>query len=290
MALKGLMGSIVVGMSGLCLTTGCSAVMSSATARLSGSLGAAVMEHNDPETVRQGAPAYLLLIDGLVAQDPDNSSTLLTAARLYSSYAGAFVADEARARRLAESGRDYGWRGLCEQEPRMCGVWNRPFEEFERIVRSLGPKTVPALFDCGSAWATWIQAHRSDWSAVADKARVEEMMRRVIALDERYEQGAAHLYLGVLATLLPEALGGRPEDGRAHFERATELSNGRNLMARVLLAREYARLVFDRELHDRLCREVIAADAEAPGLTLSNVLAQEEAERLLADSADYFGE
>jgi hypothetical protein len=48
--------------------------------------------------------------------------------------------------------------------------------------------------------------------------------------------------------------------------------------------------VFDAELHDRLCREVIDADPEVPGYTLINILAQEQARELLADSSDYFGD
>jgi hypothetical protein len=61
-------------------------------------------------------------------------------------------------------------------------------------------------------------------------------------------------------------------------------------MAKVLLAQNYARLVFDWELHDRLCREVIDADPVAPGLTLINTVAQEEAKKLLDSSEDYFGD
>jgi hypothetical protein len=151
-------------------------------------------------------------------------------------------------------------------------------------------KHVPVLFGSGAAWATWIQNNTDDWSAIADKARVDVMMQRVVELDEGYDDGAAHLYLGVLATLLPEAAGGKPEAGRRAFERVIELSGGRNLTAKVLLAEDYARLVFDQDLHDRLCREVIEADPVAPGLTLANTLAQERARFLLADSMDYFGE
>ena len=78
--------------------------------------------------------------------------------------------------------------------------------------------------------------------------------------------------------------------GQVHacFERAVELSGGRNLMAKVLFAEYYARLVFDRPLHDRLLEEVVAADPEEPGLTLSNTLAQEQARQLLDDADDYF--
>ena len=38
-------------------------------------------------------------------------------------------------------------------------------------------------------------------------------MQRVIELHESYQDGAAHLYLGVLSTFLPPALGGKPEVG-----------------------------------------------------------------------------
>jgi hypothetical protein len=272
------------------VSTGCSSLISSATARVADSLEGAVLEQNDPEIVRQGAPAYLLLIDGLIADDPDNVDLLLAGAALYSSYAGAFVDDPERAARLAAKGRDFGWRALCESERHACGTWTAPYAEFERVIDGMGVRQVPVLYGAGAAWATWIRASSDDWSAVADKARVDAMMRRVVALDESYEGGAAYLYLGILATLLPEAMGGNPEEGREAFERVIELSGGRHLMAKVLIAEKYARMVFDRQLHDRLCREVIEADPEAPSLTLVNVLAQAQARQLLEDSEDYFGE
>ena len=44
---------------------------------------------------------------------------------------------------------------------------------------------------------------------------------------------------------------------RQCFERAIEISEGKTLMAKVIYARQYARLVFDQELHDRLLQEVL---------------------------------
>jgi hypothetical protein len=277
-------GAIIV------LSSGCSSIMSSATSRLSDNLATALLNQNDPETVRQGGPAYLLLVDALIEGDPDNADLLRTGARLYGSYASSFVDDPERARRLATKARDYGWAALCRDLPQTCDSWSAPFEDFERIISSLGRDHVEALFGSAAAWASWVQVHRDDWVAVADKARVETMMQRVVELDEPYLDGAAHVYLGVLDTLLPAALGGKPEQGREHFERALELSGERDLMAKMLLAREYARLVFDRQLHDRLCREIVEADPEVPGLTLANTMAQEGARELLATSEDYFGE
>ena len=55
-------------------------------------------------------------------------------------------------------------------------------------------------------------------------------------------------------------------------------------------AHTYARLMFDRPLHDRLLKEVMAADPAVPGYTLNNVLAQQQARQLLNSADDYFGE
>src|SRR5690606_37566919 len=99
--------------------------------------------------------------------------------------------------------------------------------------------------------------------------------------------GMVWVYLGVLHSLRPAAVGGTPEQGRAAFERAIELSGGRNLMAKTLYAERYARLLFDRALHDRLVAEVLAADPQAEGYTLANTLAQQRA-RKLEESADEF--
>ncbi|HZW58754.1 MAG TPA: TRAP transporter TatT component family protein, partial [Woeseiaceae bacterium] len=75
---------------------------------------------------------------------------------------------------------------------------------------------------------------------------------------------------------------------RAYFERAIELTGGTDLAAKVEFARGYARLVYDRALHDRLLDEVLAADPDVPGYTLTNVLAQRDAQALLASADDYF--
>jgi hypothetical protein len=78
------------------------------------------------------------------------------------------------------------------------------------------------------------------------------------------------------------------EQGKEYFERAIELTEGRDLSAKVEFARGYARTLYERELHDQLLNEVMAADPEMPGLTLTNVLAQRDAADLLATADDYF--
>lgn len=283
-------GSALLAMAGALLVAGCSTVISPVTTRATAGLTSAVLDHDDPETVRQGAPAYLLMVDALIAGDPKNADLLVAGAQLYSSYTSAFVDDPERAARLAERGRSYGWRGLCRVEPVTCDSWHLPFDEFQAIIDRVEARHVPELFAAGAAWATWVQVNRADWVAIADKARVEAIMHRVTALDESHRDGAAYTYLGVLNSIIPAALGGKPDQGRADFERAIALSGGRDLMSKVLLAKEYARMVFDRELHDRLLRDVLEADPNVPGLVLLNTMAQDQARALLAESDEYFAE
>jgi len=267
---------------------GCAALMRPASSRFAENLTSSILDQNDVETVRDGAPAYLLAVDGLIEGDPGNAALLLTGARLYGAYASAFVEDEARARRLWDRALGYARRALCSQSSGPCDALERPFDEFVSSLEALDRSDVPVLYGFGVAWAGWVQAHSEDWGAVAEIPKIEALMQRVVDLDEPYDHGGAHLYLGVLLTQRPASLGGRPEQGREHFELAVALSEGRNLMAKVLYARHYARLVFDRPLHDRLLREVLAADAQAPGLTLSNTLARQEAQDLLDDADEYF--
>ena len=53
-------------------------------------------------------------------------------------------------------------------------------------------------------------------------------------------------------------------------------------------AERYARMKFDRPLHDRLLNEVLAADPQAKDYTLSNTLAQRQAHKLLNSADEYF--
>lgn len=268
--------------------SGCSHIVSSATGNMAGGISHAILDNDDLETVEDGMPAYLLMIDGFVRSNPEDAALLRTAATLNTAYVGLFVQDNVRSRRLTEKALDYGFRAVCTRRPEMCSARNLRFKAFAGAVEKTDIKDVPALYSLGAAWVGWIQARRYDLNAVAQLSRVEAVMQRVVELDESYDGGGAYIYLGGLATLLPPALGGKPEVGRRHFERAIELSEGKNLMVFVVYADRYARLVFDRELHDRLLQQVIETDPHIPGYTLMNTVARKRARELLESADDYF--
>lgn len=267
------------------LAAGCASVTDVANG-----LTNAILNQDDPKTVEDGGPAYLILIDGLIQGDPDNTGRLLAGARLYGAYTSMFVQDQARSTRMMNRARDYSRRAICQDYGDFCKVIDSPFEVFNAALNKefTDEDDVPALHTFAVIWAGYIKANKSDWSAVADLAKVKACVQRVIDLDETYDNGSAYIYLGLLNTLLPKALGGNPELAKKSFERAIELSKGRNLMIKVYYAERYARLVFDKQLHDRLLNEVINGDANANRLTLINTLAKIKARELLASGKDYF--
>lgn len=264
---------------------GCSSMLSQG---LSGSLAQAVMNQDDPLIVRDGAPSYLLLVDGMIEKEPDSEALLLVGAKLNLAYAALFITEAERAGKMSAKAKGYAERSLCLAARASCGLTRLSHDEFSQLLARLGRDEIEPLMTTAMTWALWVEQHSSDWSVVADLPKVEAMFERVVTLDEGFLRGQPHLYLGILNSLRPPAMGGKPEKARSHFEQVLLLSKGENLEAKVAYARYYARLMFDRPLHDRLLQEVINADPHVSGLTLANVLAQRQARLLLKSANDYF--
>ena len=270
------------------LSSGCASLISNATHGFADDLSGAVLNSNDPALVRDGAPAFLLLLDGLLGDDPQDPVLLSAAASLNSAYGTAFVSDPARQILFADKAFELAQVAACKGLKDACGLRDREFAEFETWVSKLTDKDIPLAYSLATNWAGWIQANSADWAAIAELGKVKALMTHIDELNPGYEYGGPELYLGVFETILPPAMGGKPEKGRAHFERAIELGEGKFLPAKVFFARQYARLVFNRELHDRLLNEVLNANAQVDGLTLINLIAKEQASELLESADDYF--
>ena len=273
---------------GLLLLPGCATVVATAGSGVAGNLNTAILNQDDPELVRDGAPAYLLMLDSFVAGAPDNAAALSAAAELYSAYGVVFVDDPVRARKLTTRARAYGRRALCATRRSVCGIWNETYEGFVIRLQEIREKEVPALYTLALSWIAYIQAHSDDYAALARLPLAEAALLRVQELDSTYQEARVEHLLGVLNTVRPPALGGDFEAGQAHFLRAIEVSGGRDLSAKVDYARYYARTLYDRDLHDRLLGEVLSTDPVQEGYTLFNTLAQDTAQELLNSADDYF--
>ena len=270
----------------IAMSSGCASLVGSVTSGIADRLSSAILNSPDVETVKEAIPAYLVLIDGFLVDGEGDPSLYLAASQLN----GAFTAlvEEERAQILATKAFDYAQRGACLKRRELCGLGQLPFKSFETRVDGLSAQAIDPAYQLAVAWTGYIQANSGDMRAIGQLGRVKYLLERVLALDPGWAEGSAQLYMGGLETILPASMGGKPEKGRMHFERAIEYSDGRFLMAKVIYAEQYAKLVFDKELHDRLLTEVVNADPVALDLTLINRVAQRRAAVLLAESDEYF--
>ncbi len=270
------------------LTSGCAALVSNAASGLSSNLSAAILNHDDPETARAGMPSYMILMDSFVEGSPDDPAILSAAANLYASYGAVFANDATRAKRLTRRARGYAADAMCNAFEAACTWDELDYESFVASLGNVGAKQAETLYVYGFAMLAYIQAHSSDWDALAELPQAEAILNRYLQLSGTSARASAYTYLGILQTLRPPAMGGKPDEARSNFEKAIALSEGQDLSAKVEFAKGYARTMYERELHDALVDEILGASPYADGYTLLNVLAQEQALALRASADDYF--
>jgi len=270
------------------MSFGCSSIQSSLSESMARSLSAGISNQQDVEMVTAGIPSYLLMIDGMIAEDPENADLYAAGIKLYGTL-GNFVKDNPqRAMIVADRAFEYSKKMLCLTNDAWCEISEQVFDIFNQSIGKFDKDDVDILYLYGTSWASYVESHKADMSAIANLPKIKATMHRVIELDESYDRGGAHLYLGVLESLIPPALGGKPDVAKTHFDRVIEINHGRNLMANVMYAEYYARILFDRELHDQLLKQVLAENPVEKGLTLANTVAQQRARKLLESAEEYF--
>jgi len=273
---------------GCLMLSGCASLMSSAVSGLADNLSAAVLNQNDPETVRDGLPAYMLLLDSFLERSPDDPALLTAAAKMYASYGAVFADDEERAARLTEKALTYAEKAVCIGFPAGCNWTKSPYDEFTGTLNGLNSKSEDIAYSYAVASLAHIRAHADDYNALARLPHMEALLTRYLDISESANDCDVYKYQGILLTVRPPVYGGEQERGREYFERSIECSQGRDLSVKVEFVHGYARMLYKRELHDRLLNEVMAADPNVSGYTLTNVMAQRDAKKLLETADDYF--
>ena len=266
----------------------CAPIVSNITDNLARNLSDAVLNQEDPKIVRDGAPAYLLLLDSLVAGNPENPVILSSASDLYTSYSAIFVNDANRSKILSERALKYSKKALCISYEDSCNWDDYSFDDFNLSLDDFDMKYSDLLLTYSTSYLVYIRSHSNDWNAIARLPYIESALEYYVEKNPETENiDTVYTYLGILSTLLPPALGGDYEKGKRYFENAIEFSGDQNLSAKVEYALSYARPLYDRELHDKLLLEVISSDPVKKN-TLLNVIAKEQASSMLDDADEYF--
>jgi hypothetical protein len=246
-------------------------------------------KQSDLRVIREGMPAYLLLIDGMVEAVPNNERLLITAAQVYASFASAFVedTDTEYALVLYERAKIYALRSLALRG--LKDPVSMPFDAFEQAVNRLGKDDVPYMFWTATCWGGWVRLNLGSMAAVAELPRIEVLMKRVLVLDEQYYYGGPHLFMGIWLASRPRVAGGDLDRAQHHFQKALQFSQNQFLMTRVYYASHYARKAFDKQLFVTTLESVLETPTDTiPQLTLLNTVAQKKAREMLEQVDAYF--
>ena len=241
------------------------------------------------DLLHDGAPTLLLMIDGLLVNDPTDPKMLIRGVKAYSSYAMLLTQyqETEQAQRCAERGRELAQTLLAGISPLADYDKTSP-DNLPKLLAGVDADEVAPLFWGAYGWAVWVQLQQGSPAGLVALPRIEPIMNRVVELDESFNHGGAHIFLGALYGSKPALLGGKPKVSLAHFEKALTLANRQFLPTQVTFAETYARQIFDRKLFKSLLEEVLATPLDdAPHLKASNSLAKMRARQLL-DSIDEF--
>ncbi|MBW8327836.1 MAG: TRAP transporter TatT component family protein [Thiobacillus sp.] len=251
---------------------------------------AAMNRETDLELARASIPANLKMIEALLLADPGNAAYRVQAAMGFYGYALGFVepGDHARAIALYQRAREHALIALGHAGVTQATLTGE-MANLQQALTRLDARAVPALFWTASSWGKWIELQLDDPARLAELPRVEALMQRVLALDETYYHGGAHVFFGVYYGGRAPMFGGDFIRAAWHFDRAAELNQNRLLLVDVYRARYLLRQMGEREAFHATLHRVLDAPASAdPDLNLANALARKQAAALLAQEEDLF--
>ena len=260
--------------------------------------------------VAEGAlVANMKLIEGVAATYPDETEPALMVAMARATFAFGFVHDELESLRAARPGdtatldalaeraianyavgRTYALRVLMENDDFAAALGGEPIERVDpdkvaAALLELEVEDAAALFWVAFNWGGSLQT-KLDPVAATQLPKIERMLERVLALDERvFLDAGPHMLAGALHGFRSPALGGNPDKAASHFDRAAELSGLQ--LPKVLKAQfVYGQTEKAEEFWSTL-EAVVAAPVVANRAALEH-LAKRKACRLLAHFDDYF--
>jgi predicted anti-sigma-YlaC factor YlaD len=288
----------------LLLTTGCSAkkFVAKRAGNVFANSGTVYASDNDVELVGSAIPFGLKTMESLLAEVPEHHELLIATARGFTQYAYAYVALPAfeaeesdrrrsrelrkRAKRLYIRGRDYAVRALELNYP---GFVANLRQDAHAMLASLKAKHVPELYWAAVSWSAAISMDKQDMDLVADLHLIEPMIRRCLALDDEFDNGAIHDFMITFEASRSRAQGGSAEEARRHFERAMALADGQRIAPLVSLAESVSVRAQDRKEFRALLQQALSFDVDsAPDHRLANLIAQKRAELLMSRVDDLF--
>lgn len=292
------------GLLAVLLTSGCSfkrmAVNKLGDALAGG--GSTFASDDDPELIKAALPFSLKLMESLLAESPRHKGLLFAASSGFTQYAYAFVQQEAdetedqdlaaatamrlRARRLYLRARDYGLRGLEASHPGFAARLRSSPKEAVVVAKRAD---VPLLYWTAVSWAAAISLGKDEPGLIAEVPQAEALIDRALALNEAFNEGAIHGFLISYEMARQGAPGDPAERARRHFDRAMELSQGRQAGPLVSFAEAVCAQKQDLKQFNEMLHRALAINPDAhPDYRLVNLILQRRARWLLARRDELF--
>lgn len=266
---------------------------------LSTSASSSMASDNDPELIRSAAPFSLKLVEMMLQQNPHHPGLLLAAASGFTEYSYAFVQLEAdqveekaaaaamlqRAAKLYLRARDYGMQGLELKRP---GFAQELKANPKEAAQKLKAGDVPFMYWTGASWAGALAASR-DMFMLPQIPQFEALILRALELDEAWDSGRLHTFMISYEMASPTRTGDKAARAKQHFERAVELSHGRQAGPYVAYAENVLTVLKDRAGFEATLKKALAIDVNAePGIRLQNLIFQRRARWLLGRANELF--
>jgi predicted anti-sigma-YlaC factor YlaD len=149
---------------------------------------------------------------------------------------------------------------------------------------------VPRLYYTAAAWGAAFALNKNDSELSADQRLIEKMMRRALALDPGWEQGALHDFF-ITWEGGRASVGGSYDKAREHFEQAKALGAGQRVSPYVTFAETVSVGLQNKKEFVQVLNEALQIDiSKAPDQKLANVIAQRRARWLLSRVDELFVE
>jgi tetratricopeptide (TPR) repeat protein len=297
----------VLAVVGLILVTACDTtklITAPSTAKMFKRASPAIEQHWDYELVGDAMPASIVQLEGVHRIIPEDENILENLVRVYVSYTFGWLEDEIeqvelegdyekaeamsyRARLLYQRARDLGIYWIERSNDGLTDKMAEGLPAFEQWLADefTKEKHAPKLLWTGYAWGSMINQAKDDMSAVADLPYAVAMVQRAVELDPTYFNAAGLTFLGVAEAM---GMSSDLDKAKGYFEKALELTEGNVLVVQLNYAKAYAVKAQDRELFEKLLRQVIAAEDLKPEARLANMIAKRRAARYLDHIDVYF--
>jgi len=187
--------ALLIGVVAITLS-GCASLISSATSGFTDNLSASILNQDDPETAKAALPTFMVTIDSLLRNNPNDPDLLASGATLYASYGAIFADDEVRASRLTSRARRYALSAMCETYAPACGWPDNNYDEFVATLDGIKPKHSEVLYTYGFASLAYLRAHSADWNSLAELPQVEALFNHYLDISGDEVNGSVYTYMG----------------------------------------------------------------------------------------------